>query len=423
MKKHWKKGIVAAGMLVMTAGLTACGTGSGDDNKLIFQIWDQGQKDGMETLAAAYMEEHPDVEIEVQALGWDEYWTKLEASATSNTMPDIFWMHSNQMYKYADAGMLEDCTELIDPANYAETAVENAKGSDGKLYGVPKDKDIVGLLYNKEIFDEAGVAYPDDTWTWDDLEEASQKIYDTTGKYGYMAYSHDQIGYWNFVYQNGGRILNEDGTEPCYTEEATEEAIAYYIGLQENDWCPTQAQFANTGASELFFSGQGAMYYAGNWDLVNLCKNYPEMNGKWDVAVLPKCPDPAEGDGRASISNSVTYATPSHGKHKETAMDFLEFLGSEEGQRLQGETGVSIPAYNGLEQTWVDTFAQQSYDLHVENLIDMFDYSVKYLTNPSRPAWEPKVEVAVLDIYAGNTTVEEGIETIQEIVKEEIRKA
>ena len=165
------------------------------------------------------------------------------------------------------------------------------------------------------------------------------------------------------------------------------------------------------------------MYYAGNWDLVNLCKNYPEMNGKWDVAVLPKCPDPAEGDGRASISNSVTYATPAHGKHKETAMDFLEFLGSEEGQRLQGETGVSIPAYNGLEQTWVDTFAQQSYALHVENLIDMFDYSVKYLTNPSRPAWEPKVEVAVLDIYAGNTTVEEGIEIIQETVKEEIRKA
>ena len=137
MKKHWKKGIVAAGMLVMTAGLTACGTGSGDDNKLIFQIWDQGQKDGMETLAAAYMEEHPDVEIEVQALGWDEYWTKLEASATSNTMPDIFWMHSNQMYKYADAGMLEDCTDLINPEDYAETAVENAKGSDGKLYGVP----------------------------------------------------------------------------------------------------------------------------------------------------------------------------------------------------------------------------------------------------------------------------------------------
>lgn len=423
MKKSWKTGFAAAALLLTAAGLSACGRNDKDDNKLIFQIWDQGQKAGMEALASAYIADHPGVEIEVQALGWDEYWTKLEATATSNTMPDIFWMHSNQMYKYADAGMLADCTDLIDPDDYSQNAIDNAKGSDGRIYGVPKDKDIVTMLYNKDLFDAAGVAYPDDTWTWDDLEAASQSIYDATGKYGYMAYAHDQVGYWNFVYQNGGRILTEDGSTPCYTEEATKEAISYYISLQNNDWCPTQAQFANTGAAELFFSGQGAMYYAGSWDLTNLCKNYPDMNGRWDVAVLPKCPDPKSGDGRAAISNSVSYATSATGSDKALALDFLKFLGSEEGQRIQGETGVAIPAYNGLEDTWVSTFAAQGYDLDVEKLISMFPYSVKYLTNPSRPAWEPKVEVAVLDIYAGTSTVEEGIENIQEIVEEEIRKA
>ncbi|MBM6854060.1 hypothetical protein H6B11_07790 [Mediterraneibacter glycyrrhizinilyticus] len=67
----------------------------------------------------------------------------------------------------------------------------------------------------------------------DDLESASQTIYNKTGKYGYMAYSHDQISYWNFVYQNGGQILRDDGSE--------------------------------------------AMYYAGNWDLANLCATYPDM--------------------------------------------------------------------------------------------------------------------------------------------------
>ncbi|MFQ9480465.1 MAG: extracellular solute-binding protein [Oscillospiraceae bacterium] len=46
------------------------------------------------------------------------------------------------------------------------------------MYGVPKDKDTVCLVYNKEMFDQAGVAYPDENWTWDDLTEASQKIYD-----------------------------------------------------------------------------------------------------------------------------------------------------------------------------------------------------------------------------------------------------
>ena len=276
------------------------------------------------------------------------------------------------------------------------------------------------LVYNKEIFDQAGVAYPDDTWTWDNLTEASEKIYEQTGKYGYMAYAHDQIGYWNFVYQNGGEILNEDGTKAEYTEKATSDAIKFYVNLQNNDWCPTQEQFANTSATEQFFSGQGAMFFAGSWDLANLCSTYTDMNGKWDVAVLPKCPNPESGDGRAVISNSVSYATAAEGKNKDTAMDFLKFLASEEGQRIQGESGVAIPAYNGLEDTWVNTFAENGYDIHPENIIPMFDYSVKYVNNPSRPSWEPKVEQAVLDIYAGNMSVDDGIQNMQDIVTEAI---
>ena len=422
-KKNMRKAAVLVMAGVLTMGLTACGSNgkeSSGDGKLVFQIWDAGQKAGMEKLAEAYMEEHPDVKIEVQATGWDEYWTKLEASATSNSMPDIFWMHSNQMFKYADNGILADCSDIVDTSSFSDISIANAEGSDGNIYGVPKDKDLVVLVYNKEIFDQAGVAYPDDTWTWDDLTENSEKIYEQTGKYGYMAYAHDQVGYWNFVYQNGGQILNEDGTKAEYTEQATSDAIKFYVDLQNNDWCPTQEQFANTSATEQFFSGQGAMFFAGSWDLVNLCSTYTDMNGKWDVAVLPKCPNPESGDGRAVISNSVSYATAAEGKNKDTAMDFLKFLASEEGQKIQGESGVAIPAYNGLEDTWVNTFAEKGYDIHPENIIPMFDYSVKYVNNPSRPSWEPKVEQAVLDIYAGNTSVDDGIQNMQNIVTEAI---
>ncbi len=418
--------LVGALSLFMIAG---CGKKNEGENSsaaekggsLVFQIWDAGQKSGMEELAKAYMEEHPNVNIEVQASGWDEYWTKLEASAQSNTMPDIFWMHSNQMYKYADAGILADCTDIVDKDAFSEIALQNAEGSDGNLYGVPKDKDIICLAYNKEMFDEAGVAYPDEDWTWDDLTNASEQIYEKTGKYGYMAYAQDQIGYWNFVYQNGGQILNEDGTEAKFTDEATSEAIKFYVGLQQNDWCPTQNQFANTDATTLFFSEQGAMFYAGSWQLADACANYPELNGKWDVAVLPKCPNPVAGDGRASISNSVTYATAAKGKNKELAMDFLAYLGSEEGQKLQGETGVGIPAYNGMEETWANTFKENGYDIDASKVTDMFDYSVKYVNNPSRPIWEPKVEQTVLDMYAGTVSVDDGIQKMQDVVTAAIK--
>ncbi len=423
MNRLWKRVLAASMTGVLAIGISACGS-SGDNRSskgsLVFMIWDSGQKSGMEEIADAYMEKNPDVTIEVQASGWDEYWTKIEAAAKSNSLPDIFWMHSNQMYTYADAGILSDCMDIVDESQYSRISVENAKGSDGKIYGVPKDKDTIALLYNKELFDAADVDYPDAEWTWTDITEASQKIYDTTGKYGYMPYSHDQIGYWNFVYQNGGQILSDEGTEAMYTEHATSEAIQYYISLQENDWSPTQQQFANTGAAEMFFSGQGAMYYAGNWDLANLCATYPEMNGKWDVAVLPKCPDPESGDGKAVISNSVSYVTAKEGANHEIAMDFLDFLGSEEGQRIQGESGVAIPAYNGLEDTWVQTFANKGYEINPGNLIDQFDYSVKYVNNASRRVWEPEVEQTMLDIYAGTLNVDEGIQKMQDEVTQAI---
>ena len=424
MNKWFKKGTAVLGLsALIVACMTGCGSSKGatveSGGNLTFQIWDAGQKDGMEAIAEAYMDKNPKVEISVQALGWDEYWTRLEASAESNTMPDIFWMHSNQMYRYADNGILADCSDILDEANYSEISIENSKGSDGKLYGVPKDKDLISLVYNKEIFDAAGVDYPDETWTWDNLITASETIYKNTGKWGYMAIAHDQLGYWNFVYQNGGTILDENGAA-AYTDAATSDAIKYYINIQQNEWCPTQQKFAETGAPELLFSGEGAMYFAGNWDFANLCNTYPEMNGKWDVAVLPKCPNPSSGDGRAVISNSVSYATSAEGKNKELAMDFLKFLASEEAQRIQGESGVSIPAYNGLEETWVNSFAEKGIQLSLDDVVKQFDYSVKYINNPSRPVWEPKVEETVLNIYGGDLTVDEGLQKMQEIVTEAI---
>ena len=96
--------------------------------------------------------------------------------------------------------------------HFSDISLANARGSDGRMYGVPKDKDTICLVYNREMFDAAGVAYPDESWTWDDLKSASARIHETTGKYGYMAYADEQLGYWNFVYQAGGYILNEDKT-------------------------------------------------------------------------------------------------------------------------------------------------------------------------------------------------------------------
>ena len=127
------------------------------------------------------------------------------------------------------------------------------------------------------MFDTAGVAYPDENWTWDDMVSASEKIYDATGKYGFMAYNDDQLGYWCFAYQAGGYILNDDKTHAGYTDPASVKGIEFYVNLQKNDWCPNQTYFSETSPGTAFFSEQGAMYIEGTWSLPQLMENYPDM--------------------------------------------------------------------------------------------------------------------------------------------------
>ncbi len=415
LKKIGIAGAVGAALM-----LSACSSGSSGKTEMTFQIWDTAQRDGMQALIDAYVAEHPDVSIKLQVTSWDEYWTKMDAAAESNQLPDIFWMHTNEILKYADYGMLEDVTNLyddVDPNYYtehfSEIALNNARGSDGRIYGVPKDKDTVCLVYNKELFDAAGVAYPDESWTWDNLVEASQQIYDATGKYGYMAYADEQLGYWNFVYQAGGQILTDDKTKGDFLNPGTKKGMEFYIGLQDYDWCPDQNYFAQTNPGTAFFSGQGAMYLEGNWNLLALLQNNPEMEGKWDVAVLPKCPDPVKGDGRATISNDLCYVTGARGKNKEAALDFIKFLGTEEGQRIQGESGVAIPAYEGLEDTWMQVFEGR---LSVQKCVDMFEYGVQSVNNASRPNWKSAVSDILIKMYIKELTIDEGLQAMQDAV-------
>ena len=414
----------------LTLSLAGCGASDGKTH-LTFQIWDVAQRDSMQAICDAYTAKHPDVVIEVQVTSWNEYWTKLEAAAESNTLPDIFWMHTNQILYYSDFGMLADVTDLYDGVednyyenHFSEISIGNAQGSNGQMYGVPKDKDNIFLVYNKEMFDKAGVSYPDENWTWDNLVSASQAIWDAyydpahpeNNKYGYMAYNDDQMGYWSFVYQAGGYILTEDKTRAGFDQEGTRKGMEFYVNLQSYDWCPDQAYFSQTAPGTAFFSELCAMYIEGNWELMNKCTNYPNMDGKWDIAVMPKCPDPVSGDGRATISNGLCYSVGAHGKTRDIALDVIKFVGTEEAQLLASSYGAAISAYIGTEQPYFDAFVQKGYDLNVGIVMDQFEYGIQNVNNAARPKWKSPVLDEMNKLYNGQQSLDATLANIQQIV-------
>ena len=136
---------VAVLMLILLLSLTGCGKTADGKTHLTFQIWDVYQRPGMQAMCDAYTAQHPDVEIEVQATSWSEYWTKLEASAESNTMPDIFWMHTNQLLYYADFGMLADVTDLYDDveSDYYENIFRRFPAE------MPVEVTVIYMVYRK----------------------------------------------------------------------------------------------------------------------------------------------------------------------------------------------------------------------------------------------------------------------------------
>ena len=421
---------IASLVLAITLLLSLSGCGASDGKtRLKFQIWDVAQRDSMQAICDAYTAKNPDVTIEVQVTSWNEYWTKLEAAAESNTMPDIFWMHTNQILYYSDFGMLADVTDLYNDVeadyyqnHFSEISIGNAQGSNGRMYGVPKDKDNIFLVYNKEMFDAAGVSYPDENWTWDDLTAASAQIYDKTGKYGFMAYNDDQMGYWSFVYQAGGCILTEDKTKAGFDQPGTKKGMEFYVGMQDNDWCPKQTYFAETAPGTAFFSEVGAMYVEGNWELMNKCINFPNMDGKWDIAPMPKCPDPVSGDGRATISNGLCYSTAAKGKTRDIALDVIKFFGTEEAQLLASSYGAAISAYNGTEQPYFDAFDKAGYDINVEIVMDQFEYGVQNVNNAAKPKWKSPVLDELNKVYNGQQSLDSAMANIQNIIDTETAK-
>ncbi len=116
----------------------------------------------MQQLATAFTQENPNITIDVQLTPWETYWTKMKAAATGGAAPDVFWMNGPNYQLYATNGVLAPLDEKIaedkvDLSAYPKALVD-LYTVDGKHYGLPKDFDTVGLWYNKELFDAAGVA-------------------------------------------------------------------------------------------------------------------------------------------------------------------------------------------------------------------------------------------------------------------------
>ncbi len=378
-----------------------------------YGVWDTNQAALIQQLADSF-EAETGIHVDIQVNGWSDYWTALEAAATGGSLPDTFWMHSNNIYYYASNDQLLDLTsyidssESIDLANYPE-GLSQIYNLNGKQYAIPKDFDTIGLWYNKTMFDAAGVAYPNDTWTWDDMKAAAKKLTkaDKT-QYGFLSPLHSQEGYYNFVYQNGGTIVTAD-KKSGYDDPKTIEAMEYCFNLVREGLSPAITDDAARG--EAFQNGLVAMALFGSWNLSGFAANeYIVKN--CDVAVLPK----SNNGGQASIFNGLGNAIAVNTKHPDESWKWIEYLSNEAGQKKQAELGIAISAFNGTADAWTAAYPQ----FNVKAYLDMLSYAqIRPYTNQTS-VWEDKAYELLTDVYNNGGDVAGACKNVATMMNEAI---
>jgi multiple sugar transport system substrate-binding protein len=417
MKKYLSiMAVVLLFMLSACQGSSKSSTESksdGDKVTLTYAIWDVNQAPALKEIAKKFTESHPNVKVKVEVTPWDQYWTKLETAATGGSLPDLFWLNAANIQKYAKGDVLLPISEQaqsdnVDLTKYPDALVQTYT-VDGKLYALPKDFDTIGLWYNKELFDQKGLSYPDENWTWDTLLENAKKLTDSAnGVWGFASPLESQQGFYNTVFQAGGSILKDDNKKSGHADEASLKGIKFLADMiNVHKVSPTVAQMTDTPALSLFESGKVAMMYGGSWNQIELAQN-EYTKDKVDVTALPA------GEKDAVVIHGLGNVIASNTKHPEEAWEFSKFLGSEEAHKIQAETGTVIPAYEGTQDAWVKS--NPNFNLQV--FIDMAKDSVPYPVSIETRKWQQMETDILTKAWTGEISVEDAVKELSEKVNE-----
>src|SRR6476469_6301329 len=189
---------------------------TGPEATISYSIWGDPQEiKAQQAIVDAFHVANPKSTVKVTVSDWEPYWDKLQTSIAGGDAPDVFAMDGPLFPDYQSRDVLLDLKPFIDRDGYDLTQLADQGVADfttaGGQFGLPRDLNTIALYYNKAKFDEAGVAYPDDTWDWAKLVDAAKQLTkDTDGdgtmdQWGFYTETTDMENYWlSTVWQNGG---------------------------------------------------------------------------------------------------------------------------------------------------------------------------------------------------------------------------
>lgn len=334
-------------------------------------------KDINETLVEMFNSSQNDIIVEyTPATGdWVE---KVSVEFLAGTAPDVVagwesffrnWLeqgHALPLDRYLDAELINDFV----PGHLRLFQV------DGKQMALPHYTGVSGLFYNVDMFDAAGVPYPDGTWTWDTIIEAGRKLTRRSGDQ-VVQWGFDVNGGWDrviqFIWENGGRVIDEGavvGNRIYLDEPEAIEALEFQHSLIWEYEIAPPYPFIGRWSHDMFWNGtELAMWQTGSWDVSATFTNCPTCN--WNVSVRPR--------GRTGIASAIHtadgYMVYAGTRHPDEAVRFLLFLVGEEAQRYQMIAGNLQPARLSLGAEYARETEAAQKGINLEVFIEQTAYA------------------------------------------------
>jgi multiple sugar transport system substrate-binding protein len=377
--------------------------------KISLVLWDEVQKPVIQKNIDNFNKAHEGkIVASVEQVPWDNYWTKLDASLQTKESADVMWMNV-YLPKYADGNVVKPLDEYIakdklDMAQYVEGRV-NAFKYSGKQYALPKGLDSVYVAYNKEIFDQYGVAYPKKGWTWDDMKKAAAELLDKISKAGKSEYPivmelDGQPSWINFVKQNGGYYVSDDGKKTGMGLDASAGAVQNLVDLMNDKLMAPYKVLSETKGTDLFISGKGAMVFIGSWKASVLENSSIGKNGKIGLVQMP-----ALNGSNTSVLGGLGYCLSASSKHPNEAWELIKYITSEEALYNEAVNGIDIPANKKAQAGYVKNFK----NIEAQVIVDASTTGFPYPSNGNFE-WTSFVDDAVQKGLSGVVPVKQALQ-------------
>ena len=248
-------------------------------------IWDyfetDAQKEMMQSLIDGFNASQDEYEASHVYVPFADYEKQLTLGIASGELPDLVILDGCGMASFIQLGLFGDISDAdINWDEYMEGPMESTM-LDGKHYGIPFATNCTALYYNKDLFDAAGIDYPDENTTWDEFHEMAKALTkDGVSGFGNAATNTDEGTFQclQWLYTAGGSYTDiEDGVDAYKLMQEM---------IEDGSWTKECVNWTQSDVNNNFMAGNLAMQQNGPWQIPGIEANAPDLN--YGVTVLPK---------------------------------------------------------------------------------------------------------------------------------------